>query len=258
MAGIRRHRKPRPRSVASTGSDMSTTERRVVEQLLRTYHIERLRHQHDHEMPTEAELQRRVDRELAHPLSEPAADNVEVLMTTAQRTRPWLGLARQVISERADPESFIRAQFETLPPNGRPPYPDQMRGPRAWARYKQWLKHLDWRVRSAFRIQSNAAQQAISWHRSMGQCDSQTAWYRALLDHNVEMSALFRYCLARDIHASTQDERFRRIMQRMETAAAMQYIRSADAYDKVWGQRWIPTGFRDQAQAIYEGQFPER
>jgi hypothetical protein len=63
-----------------------------------------------------------------------------------------------------------------------------------------------------------------------------------LLDENLSLSALFRYCIAR--RAKCFD-----IARRYRTSAAVQYVRQRELYDTVWGAL-IPPKFKMKAQSI--------
>jgi hypothetical protein len=73
------------------------------------------------------------------------------------------------------------------------------------------------------------------------------AWAWNLGQTSLEMSALFRYKMARVL-----GERFLKIAERFEKAAFLQYQRNSRAYDQVWGKQGLPDDFAERANAYYE------
>jgi hypothetical protein len=70
-----------------------------------------------------------------------------------------------------------------------------------------------------------------------------------LSDESTDLSPLFRFCIARRF--LDRGEAFRDIAQRYAVEAALQYSRSPDDYDAVFG-RYVPPGFRAKAAAVYD------
>ncbi len=65
---------------------------------------------------------------------------------------------------------------------------------------------------------------------------------QVLLDTGVQMSALFRYCLA-------ESEGLTDLASDLFTAAVLQFMSAPKAYAGVWGE-WIPVRFREEAQQL--------
>lgn len=64
-----------------------------------------------------------------------------------------------------------------------------------------------------------------------------------LLDADLPLSALFRYCLARS-------EQLEGVAELYKAQAAVEYMRTPDDYDQVWGPDWIPADFADEAEIL--------
>lgn len=195
------------------------------------------------------------ETKLREPASKAGCENVEESPVKSgqrdHRNQVWRPLARKVLQDCIDPESYIRSQFRTVPLTSRhPPAPNHMIGARAQAKYVAGLEAFVEDVRIAFGTQQEAARSEMAFQQSL--CgDKVEAWARVLEDDDAGMTALFRYCLALGIYQQLKDERFLAIAGSYQTTAGIQYCRHPDVYDKIWGKNWIPRGFRDKADLIY-------
>lgn len=98
----------------------------------------------------------------------------------------------------------------------------------------------------AFAGQRHALSLALDWYddaKELGIPFTEEEIKRqVLLDTGVQMSALFRYCLA-------ESEGLGDLASDLFTAAVLQYMSAPKVYAGVWGE-WIPTRFREEAQQL--------
>lgn len=157
----------------------------------------------------------------------------------------WPKIAIFVLNNRLDPDRFVRAQFFNLGQR-RVPAPNHLLGQGALAKYANWPNMQEISEKEV--VNSLATASAI-FRIQVGDYVSITKKPRpvivksVLLDENLSMSVLFRYCMAKR-------EKIGSVAKRYFRAAAWQYTRDKALYDYHW-KDFIPEGFSDRALAIY-------
>jgi hypothetical protein len=103
------------------------------------------------------------------------------------------------------------------------------------------------RVAVALHVQKNLAER-----RAAAGCavrgTPRLAWARSLCHSDRSLSPLFRHGMARQFRGKM----FERIAASNEAGAFLQYLYKAAAYDKVWGELFVPPGFAERAARFYE------
>lgn len=158
----------------------------------------------------------------------------------------WLRIARWFLAQEAPAEDFIRRVFDALT-GGDPPFPNQLISRKAEEAYKQAASFSEEELRIALATQKRTLETQYLLARRLGKCSEQDAMASVLLDEDLCLGALFRYCAARQLRG----ERFRDIAAEYRNEAAFDYVRNEAAYDAAWGD-WVPDSFRSLARKIYE------
>ena len=138
-----------------------------------------------------------------------------------------------------------------LPSDAKPPFPNQLNAPRAFANYAAGGEISFNEIFSAFNSQQQIAENHMVVAQQGGS-SAEEAWEDVLDDDDMPLSALFRYCLALSVAKKSQDERFKDIARRFRTVAALQYLQDPESYNAIWGEEWIPQKFRDKVHGIYD------
>lgn len=166
------------------------------------------------------------------------------------QTRPstWIKVIQELLQRKIDPQDYVRRIFSALDGTTLPaPQPDQLLSDKNLQRYRDAETADDAAVELALRLQRETARIYVT-ERMTGYNYSLTSALRnVLLDDDLELSYLFRYCLA----LSVEQPQVREIAGRFETGAVLQYIRNRPHYDRHW-QKWLPEGFPQRAQQLYQ------
>lgn len=244
----------RRRSSQVPGSDFTRAEHNVAQALHDTFNIERHRHTSNQRVQADIGKARMLPNDLKKPLrvGESRTESIEDPGKGQKDAERWLSLARQIVALRFDPEHYVRWHFRQIPPNARPLLPNQLGSAAALATYEQAIGSDDMRdeIMVAFFSQNETFQREATMAFAM-YASRDDAWISVLVNDEIGLSALFRYCLARDIANKQRNRRFLDVASAYKRAAAVQYVRHADVYDEVWGDKWIPAKFRREAQKIY-------
>jgi hypothetical protein len=170
-----------------------------------------------------------------------------------ERAKPslWLRLARYFRAGRIDPFLYISCQFELAPEAvlGRAPEPDDLDDAACRERYAIAYAAAEARLAQSLPVQKGLAALQIKTLRALRGVPAETAWAAVLCDRHLELSALFRYCLASSIAAEGRPE-FADIADRFRGEAITQFERYRDLYLKHW-RAVLPEGFADEARQDY-------
>lgn len=177
----------------------------------------------------------------------------------------WFDVADIVIKNKFDPERFIRRQFVVMPPklptedSKNRVHPERFKTPRAIKNYKAGHGISITEIAAAFRSQRDIFKRevVVAGQSRVDKLDSEQAWHQVLVDDDMPLSALFRYCMARSIlkqKGLQHRDLFKVVARTYRAAAAIQYIFEADEYDEVW-KDYLPVGWTEKAQQIYRNYF---
>lgn len=157
----------------------------------------------------------------------------------------WVSLATFVEQLKAPPGCYVSLQFLLLTREENAPEPLQLRAPKYERRWQENWGKLPDRLRLSLLVQKGVAERQFAGIRSVGR-DPEDVWAFVLLDEGIELSALFRCCVA----AQLGSDRFDRIAERYEAEAILQFGRFPAQYRKAWGA-FIPRGFALRARRVY-------
>jgi hypothetical protein len=163
------------------------------------------------------------------------------------RVSTWEKLAEFLLREKIDPELFLRVQFqpETLKLSN-PPEPSQLMTPDCMQAYDRALSGMDNLVAVSLITQQEIASSEVGFICAGGRSTAD-AIEQVIMDENLELSPLFRFCLAR----SMTGERFQYLARYYQTPAVLQYVCCAAAFNASWHQ-YLPMGFAGMADRLYK------
>lgn len=204
-------------------------------------------------------------READDDHSSEEAGEVAFARRTKKRKHPdqlWLDLAKRLITLKIEPYSFIRMQFYAAGMSGgKPgtaPAPNSLNTAEAVRKYQEGMKSRLAEIGTGWTFQMAEFERHVACSPYSGE----DAWAAILFSSSVKLSSLFRYCMAFDIAAKTEDpdkrERFARVCREHRADAAEQYLESPKSYDDVWGTDKIPTKLRKQAGHIYRARYDRK
>lgn len=164
---------------------------------------------------------------------------------TRQRSSIWVKAAELLLEQRAPALPFVRYLFTRSP--RKLPGPNHLVSRKllhAFLSEQEGLLQISRRDLSvAMRTQEDAFRSGMGWYRDaveMGMMDltEEEAIETTLLDPELNMSALYRYCVALRYGLA-------HVQARYYQAALRQYAGMASVYDELWGEL-IPQDFRAQ------------
>jgi hypothetical protein len=139
----------------------------------------------------------------------------------------WYKIARAALHYEISPDDLIRAIFQSWDRKD-PPWPTNMLNPKvlAWAATNRGISAED--TMRALRVQREIWEIQIFLHRDNTCCDFVTAARATLRNRRLDLSSIFRYCMA--IEGDDPET-----AQLFEDGAAIQYVYNRRAYDSGWG-----------------------
>lgn len=150
----------------------------------------------------------------------------------------WMEIAKFVITKKVDFAAFVRAQFTLA--SKRPVDPFHLHNDKAYSIYLSVAQRSSTRLSQLFAAQRKVFTKEVA---KLSPCKISRRWsdeqvFRAVLGNRlIQLSALFRYCVARH-------ERYEDLAEKYFQWAVEQYLDSPEDYDRIWGE-WIPGDFRD-------------
>ncbi len=137
------------------------------------------------------------------------------------------------------PDLLVRAMFHNRMQY--PPEPSQAVGNEAISRYRLFTsastrleRTAD--IRSAFGCDKSLSTAEVARQKKYFKRDEAGAWRITLVTMTVNLSPLFRYCVA--CNQGWDD-----IAMQFQSPAMRQYLQNADLYDEVWGE-YIPENLK--------------
>lgn len=164
----------------------------------------------------------------------------------SKRKSIWLHVAKFVIKHQLDPEHHVRSQFATRSQRD-VPMPNQLSSAAALARSQDKSEDMTADFAALLATQQAVCESKLVSRYEVSEETPRQIWMHILLNETLPLSALFRYCAAAKKHKEL-DLTF--VMTRYRKGAAVQYVRSREAYDSTWGD-WIPKKFKSEALEIY-------
>ncbi len=162
------------------------------------------------------------------------------------RSSVWTTLAAYFLTHRIDPDLFMRAQFSPAALKlDRPPEPNELLSSNRLALYHDTVQSMERTIAVSLTSQRSKATVEIAFAEAAGKTPLD-AYMWVLTNDGIELSPLFRYCLAR----SLTGVQFQDVARHYLPAAVLQYIYFAAAYEQHWGA-YLPPGFARVAEQLY-------
>lgn len=159
-----------------------------------------------------------------------------------------------------DPNHYLRLVFRVLRGSALSiPTIKQVATARWFELAREFAEASKFEVSQQYLAESQRARSAIIRHQKGGGHTLSLAVYYAIVDDRLELSPLFRYCLAMSSSKQIREadktdlycDRLEKLGKRYEFLAAMDYTLFPDLYDRAWGNV-LPSGFRVAAFALLE------
>ncbi len=160
----------------------------------------------------------------------------------------WYQIAETLLSEGIDPADYVHRIFQasigrTLsPPMVKELLTDKMR-----ESFEEAYQYIKEQVAWALQHEHSIASVEIIGYQEYGGCSMLKATWLTLCDGLLDLSDLYRYCLAR----SMKKKRFTQLARnQFEDSAILQFMAAREAYRVSW-KDVLPAGFDDRAQKRY-------
>jgi hypothetical protein len=159
-----------------------------------------------------------------------------------------------------DPVHYVRILFRILRGSSLAiPFVNQMATPLFLEMVNNHFKNRHREIRTEFLAESQRARTAVLINQKGSGQSLALAVYCAIVDPRLELSPLFKYCLAvstsgfcrKQRENSSDCDRLDQLAKQFEFLAALDYMTFADLYDQVWGET-IPKNFRVAAKTLLE------
>ena len=145
------------------------------------------------------------------------------------------------------PEQYIRAVFSDLPIDRKcAPDPPQILGPVYEDKWKKVSAKVPDRLAAALASEKALARTHLIVNQSLHGDTAEFAQRLVLADGNLDLSPLFRYCLAMSIGTKVM----RKLARKFQAEAVLQFECYPQHYEKVWA-KMLPDGFSAMAKRLY-------
>jgi len=165
------------------------------------------------------------------------------------RESTWLKVARWLIAQGFDPDVYIRRQFDRYQ-GIEPPLPNQLLSSRCQSNYHRDGDEAETEIRIEFCFEKTRFELEVAQRVELAGLDRETAVAQVLLDIDLPLSPLFRYCVGRKVGG----EKFNEIADMFKSDAMIDYMRHREEHEAVWGD-WIPRDFAREAPAAYRKHY---
>ena len=178
------------------------------------------------------------------------------------RKNAWVEAYNKIKTSQnfTDPVHYVRILFRVLRGSAMSiPFVNQLATPVLLELVNKHFVSRNREIRAEFLSESQRARTAILINQKGSGHALPLAVYCAIVDPRLELSSLFKFCLA----ASTSEyckktgfndsdcKRLDQLAKQFEFLAALDYVTFADLYDQVWGVA-IPENFRVAAKSLLE------
>ena len=159
-----------------------------------------------------------------------------------------------------DPKLYLRVLFKLLRRSDVPvPTVQQVGHIKYVDLVRDYIKEQQKQILSEFRSEVQRANIAVTINTKGTGYPFTLSVYYALLDNNLDLSPLFKYCLAQTTvdqlrakrKCDSHCEKLEKLATQWELLAALDYTVSASDYDAIWGVA-IPKEFKTKAFLLLE------
>lgn len=162
----------------------------------------------------------------------------------------WPKLAQKFVELEIDPEAYISVQFDGRDISHRPPEPNQLFSAQC-LRYWQKSKNVKGaEIKTLLDTNRRVFELNVSYleQRGVSKID---AVIQTLIDFNLSLSFLFRYCYAYRAYKATSMDRFKEIAKAFKHKAAVQFHFFKAEYMTYWSDV-LPEAFVKNAAELYQ------
>lgn len=161
----------------------------------------------------------------------------------------WPKLAQKFVELEIDPEAYISVQFDGRDIAHRPPEPNQLFSAQC-LKYWEKSKHVKANeIKTLLDVNQRVFEQNVSYleQRGVSKID---AVIQTLIDFNLSLSFLFRYCYAYRAYRATSMNQFKEIAKAFKHKAAVQFHFFKNEYLAYWSDV-LPDAFVKNASELY-------
>jgi len=152
---------------------------------------------------------------------------------------PMLRLADFFLDRQIEPLPYMQCIFRKWR-SPTPPQVNHLMSAQALGLYEDEMRRVPDELQRKLEMCDRLLRQRFSLNTLHHHMDEEQAAIRALLDIRIELSPLFRYCMA---YAGN----YAKIAAQFQNAALLEYTPLRDQYDQIWGDL-IPKVLRDAAR----------
>lgn len=166
-------------------------------------------------------------------------------VTTEER---WLAMYQELLQKGIRPVQYVRGIFFGLKGTTQsPPAPSRLLDSQWLDFYYKVQSRWNQSIEMRFKLETDLALQKISAVQGMYGVSTLEAIRSVVLMTDSGLSPLYRYCLARNVRKKSMT----RLAEKLQHAAAAQYMSNRGAYDRSdWG-KWLPADFVECAAELY-------
>lgn len=167
--------------------------------------------------------------------------------------RFWVRAVKFLLARDFDPVACVTSLFTTAGNSPHPPWPNHLVSTRNAELFSEATEASGVRVGASLVYQKNRCRLITTLLAADEGLRGADLFRRVLLDETLELSDLFRYCMAVSVELADVAAHFKR-------RALLQYLLHVTKYDQFWGEL-IPKGFRktgEQAKLLLKGLCSEQ
>lgn len=162
------------------------------------------------------------------------------------RASVWQALVDWCQRQEINPEEYVRISFAALPMTTSAPEPDQLKSAKYRNKWAELSGNIEEILRQKLASEKTTAAQNFVLRRRVYRETHAFALWCVLTDASLELSPLFRYCVAVD----TNTAKTREIAQTFFAEAVIQFECYRAAYQTAWAAV-LPKEFATQAKRAY-------
>ena len=162
----------------------------------------------------------------------------------------WPKLAKKFVTLEIDPEAYISIQFDARDIAHRPPEPNHLFSEQCLKHWEKFKHAKGDEIRTLLDVNKIVFEQNVSYLEQQG-IKKLDAVIQSLLDFNLSISMLFRYCYAYRAFMATRMIEFKEIAKAFKHKAAVQFHFFKNEYTAHW-THLLPETFVKSAPELYK------
>lgn len=159
----------------------------------------------------------------------------------------WQKIVEWCEKRKIQPEEYVRSAFTDLPVYRQTaPEPNQIMGAKYESKWKEVSVKMEERLAASLAAEKALALRHVVVNQSLYGDTAEFAQHCVLTDGNIDLSPLFRYCLAISIGGKLM----RKIARKFQAEAVLQFECYRRQYKKTWADV-LPEGFSAMSKRLY-------